>query len=85
MHYEMEPPLRALMRTGVSTVGTAIGRGLRRSVQAAVPDLDWEVTDRPQFGSFLATLTLDGPHAEIVFEEAGTRGLRPRIRRTLTS
>jgi hypothetical protein len=52
------------------------------------PIIEWKCIEGPFFGNDLMTLTMDGPHAEVVLQQAGPSSEQPDLteltRRTLS-
>ncbi|HKG02845.1 MAG TPA: alkaline phosphatase D family protein [Conexibacter sp.] len=65
---ELAPHERAVIGFGHSAIAARLARRLAHAVGVPAAPLDWRVVERPAYANQIATLTLDGEHAEVMIE-----------------
>jgi len=75
VRHPLEAKERRVIRFATSPVARALGRLLRWSAVAPKPTIGWEVVEGPWFENQVATLRLEGRHAEVRLDKtvAGER------------
>ncbi|MDQ3609242.1 MAG: alkaline phosphatase family protein [Actinomycetota bacterium] len=86
MRNPLPPKLRMATRRAFGRTPWALWRALARAAGVGDPPVRWRFEPpSPWFGNQLATVRVEGPRADVTFEQVREGGLRPVLQRSLDS